>query len=269
MTLKKQSRPIIRTFGKLYYLINHEYRLLQKQILIICLLEFVIGQVLFIATLAPYNREEKLLFAPFEQVVVQSGQSLLTIISVGFTLLFIGLGVHQQFTPGRSIYRLYQLESSPAILYGAKLIAAATGLMLVLLTQLASAIAAWFLYYQSAAADLIPGSLQLAFLRSGHLLLLAPVDAWHVTFQAVLLILAAAWVVSSVLELHKPGQSAFSGLALMAAVLLATAVLLRMVYGSLDEFKPAARVFQLLLAAALCGLVMLRGHHLLAERTAC
>jgi len=164
MTLKKQSRPIIRPFGKLYYLINHEYRLLQKQILIICLLEFVIGQVLFIATLAPYNREEKLLFAPFEQIVAQSGQSLLTIISVGFALLFIGLGVHQQFTPGRSIYRLYQLESSPAILYGAKLIAAATGLMLVLLTQLVSAIAAWFLYYQSAAADLIPGSLQLAFL---------------------------------------------------------------------------------------------------------
>jgi len=269
MTLKKLSRSFIQRVGKLYYLINHEYRLLQKQILIVCLLEFVIGQVLFIVTLTPYNREEKLLFAPFEQIVAQSGQSLLTIVSVGFALLIIGLGVHQQFTPGKSIYRLYHLETSAGILYGAKLIAAFTGLLFVLLTQLVSIIVAWFLFFQSSASDLIPGSLQLAFLRSAHLLLLVPADTWHLAFQAVLLILAVACVISSVLELHKPGKSAFPGLAIMVAVILVTAVLLRIVYGSLDEFNPATRFFQLLVATLLCGSVVLRGRHLLVERAAC
>ena len=269
MTQKRLNRLVVQPARKLYYLTNHEFRLLQKQILIICLLGFVVSQVLIIVALGPYNHDEQLLFAPFEQIIAQSGQSLLTLISLGFALLIIGLRVHQQFTPGRSIYRLYHLETGSGSLYAAKLIAAATGLLLVLLTQVVSIIAAWFLYFQSAAANLVTGSLQLAFLRSAYLLLLVPADVWHLAIQAVLLFLAAALVISSVLELHRPGRSAFAGLALMMAVVLVTAVLLRVAYGSLDDPKPGLRLFMLLIMIIQVGLVVLRGRHLLAERSVC
>ena len=269
MTKQKWNRLFVQQISRLYYLTNHEFRLLHKQILIICLVEFVVSQVLFIVALNPYNHDEKLLFAPFEQIVAQSGQSLLTLASIGLALLIVGLGVHQQFTPGRSIYRLYHLETSSGILYAAKLTAAATGLLLVLLTQMVSIISAWFLYYQSTAANLMAGSLQLAFLRSAYLLLLVPADAWHLAFQAILLFLVVALIISSVLELHKPGKSAFAGLAITIAVVLVTAVSLRVAYGSLDELKPGLRLFLLLVMAVQSSLVVLRGRYLLAERAVC
>lgn len=253
----------------LYYLIIHEFQLIRLPVLIICLAVLLGSQILF-AVASPLKRsEEELLFTPFEQLVDQSGQGVLFLLALVAVLGVIGLALHQQFTPGKSIYRLYQLAGGSGRLYAAKLVAGLTGVLLLFLTQLLAVLLGWAMVYRGAADVIIPGSLQLAFLRSVLLQRLLPGALWLRLLLLLALILAVCLSLTAVLELHKPGRSAAGGLGSLLIVAVAGLALLAPGYASLDAIGVSLRVILILAMAAQVGVTGWRGWFLMHRRIAC
>ncbi len=254
---------------QLYYLIIHEFQLIRFQVLIICLASLLGSQILFAVAVPAKRYDEELLFTPFEQLVDQSGQGVLFLLTLIAVLVAVGLALHQQFVSGKSIYRFYQLESGAGRLYAAKLIAGLTGVLLVVLTELVAVLLGWAMVYQGAVDVIHPGSLQLAFLRSVLLQRMLPGALWLRLLQFLALVLAVCLPLTAVLELHKPGKSAAGGLGALLVVALAGLALLAPVYASLDEIGVSLRVILILAMAAQVGVTCWRGWFLMRRRIAC
>ena len=257
---------------RLYYLINHEYRLLYPALLSVPAGLLIMTQMLVLRQTWRYSREDNPLWYRLDQIIDQSGVPVLFMFAVIILLLFCAASLRQQLLQPRSLFTYYQISPGAAAVFTAKALMVMSGLVLLVLTQLVAVIIAWRLFWVPAVPPgQVPASLLLGIVRSPFLSILYP---GHFRLAIPLLLSLALLGTATpalVLDLHRSariGRSQRWSWFLSALLLAGLLLTLTRIHSVLSEsISLTAYIARLIPQAVLLAIICWRSIRALKNRT--
>lgn len=239
---------------QLYYLINHEWTMIMKPVILISLTILCANLVLCLVGLP--RTDVMLQQSPvplrFEQLLSAGGIPFVHLLAMTAGLTVIAVGWYRMFVPVGSIFRLYRLPVGIRRVFAVRIMTGAMALLFIQTAQLLSVVLAYFLIYRSnqriAALD---QGLYLAFRRSDWLRYLLPVklpDAIMVVLLGLVLTSVALTIVQCLQrDNHRSLNAAFC-----IGLIVISGLAVQFGCKSLNSYRPVAGQLLCLLPLFLC-----------------
>ncbi|MDW7656254.1 MAG: hypothetical protein SCM11_03660 [Bacillota bacterium] len=239
---------------QLYYLINHEWSMIMKPILLISTTLMVLNLILCLIGLPRTDMGLQTQPVPlrFEQLLLAGGVPYVHLFALASGLTVIAVGWYRMFVPTGSIYRLFRLPIGIRLVFSVRILAGTAALLFIQAAQLLSAVLAYFLVYRSnQRIEILDQGLYLAFRRSAWLRLLLPMHLPDATL-VILIGLILICIVLTVIHCVQRTSGRYLSAAICIGLVVVSGLAVQFGYNGLDSYRTTAGQLLCQLPLLLC-----------------
>jgi hypothetical protein len=239
---------------QLYYLINHEWTIIMKPILLISTTLLILNLVLCLIGLPHTDAQLQQQPVPlhFEQLLSAGGILFVHLIALAAGLVVIAAGWYRMFAPVGSIYRLYRLPVGIRPVFAVRILTGAAALLFIQAAQLLAAVLAYLLIYRSnQRIEVLDQGLYLAFRRSAWLRLLLPMNLPDVVLVILIGLMLTSITLTAVQCMQRDNRRHLSAFACIGLIVL-SGLAVRFGYRTLASYRTIAGQLLYLLPLLLC-----------------